>query len=54
MQTYTVKEASEVFKVTTDTVYRWVREGKVKTAHLGRSVRIPKSELDSMMGIQSN
>ena len=50
MQTYTVKEASEIFKITTDTMYRWVREGRIKTAHLGRSVRIPQSEIDSMLG----
>jgi excisionase family DNA binding protein len=51
MEAYTVKEVCDIFKISHDTVYRWIKSGKIRTMHLGRMVRIPKSEIDSMMGI---
>lgn len=36
---YTAKEMALILDVTTDTVWRWGREGKLKTIKVGRTVR---------------
>lgn len=36
---YTAKELSAVLGVSEDTVWRWGREGKLRTVRIGRTVR---------------
>lgn len=45
---YTAKELSAIFKVSTDTIWRWGRERKIKTVKIGRTVRylMPKEGAD--------
>ena len=35
MQDYTPKEVAELLKVTKETVWRWIRVGKLKATRLG-------------------
>lgn len=41
---YSVKEYASLFKVDIETVYRWVRNGEVKSIRHGRTIRIVKDE----------
>ena len=44
---FTVQEAAEKLKVDPQTIYRWIREGKIrKVVNMGRSIRITQEELD--------
>ena len=47
-----VPEFAEVYGVHHDTVYRWIRQGKLKAVRVGRSVRVfpPKAERKVRMG----
>lgn len=42
---YTVREVSQITGIPTNTLYVWQYQGRVKTLKLGRSVKIPASEL---------
>lgn len=39
---YSVKEYAALLKVDIETVYRWVRNGEVKSIRHGRTIRIVK------------
>ncbi|UNC92397.1 helix-turn-helix domain-containing protein [Candidatus Contubernalis alkalaceticus] len=46
MQEYfTPQEVSKKLKVDVRTVYRWIKEGKLKALKAGKGWRIPESEL---------
>jgi len=49
---YTPEEAAVKLKITRRTVYRWLREGKIKATKLGQSPlwRIPESEIRRLLG----
>jgi excisionase family DNA binding protein len=40
----TVPEFSSILRLKNSCTRRWIREGKVTTVHVGRLVRIPRSE----------
>ena len=42
----TAQEVAEYLQLTPDTVYRYIREGKLAAAKLGRHYRIPKDTRD--------
>lgn len=42
---YTVQEFAELLKVDQETVYRWIRDVKIKATKFGGLWRIPESEL---------
>ncbi len=43
---YTVQEASELLKVHYQTVRNWIKTGQIRVIKIGRSYRIPKSEIE--------
>jgi len=43
----TVEEFSRTFRVSKNSVYKWVRNGTVKAVRIGRVVSIPTSELEA-------
>ena len=47
---YTVAEVAKALRVHEETIYKKVREGRIKCADLGpRIVRIPQSEVERLM-----
>lgn len=46
---YTPKEISEKLKLNISTVYKWIREGRLKAVKLGDVWRIPESELNRLL-----
>ena len=56
---YTAEEVAEMLKVTTESVRRWIRDGKLKSVKLsGKFIRISQADLDefvkSMRGKSAN
>lgn len=50
MQEYfTPDEISQKLKINVRTVYRWIREGKLKAIKIGHFWRIAESELRSLL-----
>ena len=45
----TPEQAAEYLQVNRETVYRYIREGKLVASRLGRSYRIPKRSLDLLL-----
>ncbi len=43
---YKVGEIAELLKVTRQTVYNWIRAGKLKAERFGNSIRISAEELE--------
>ncbi|NLG84189.1 MAG: helix-turn-helix domain-containing protein [Firmicutes bacterium] len=44
-QYYTPEEVANLLKINRETLYRWVREGRIKAKKIGTLLRIPESEL---------
>ncbi|MBL7201741.1 MAG: helix-turn-helix domain-containing protein [Anaerolineae bacterium] len=42
----TPQEVAEYLQITSDTVYRYIREGKLVASKLGRHYRIPKENIE--------
>ena len=49
----TPQEVAEYLQLTSDTVYRYIREGKLAAAKLGRHYRIPKENVDLFLLVSS-
>ena len=47
MKVLTTKEAYEYLKVSRTTLYRLVRDGRVKSFHVGRNRRFRQEDLDA-------
>src|SRR3989304_695449 len=45
----TPEQAAEYLQVNRETVYRYIREGKLTASKLGRTYRIPRSSLDLLL-----
>ena len=45
----TPDQAAEYLQVSRETVYRYIRQGKLLASRLGRSYRIPKRNLDLLL-----
>ena len=43
---YTLQEVAEMLKISYMTVFRWVRDGKLKSSKIGRQHRIKKEVLE--------
>ena len=50
----TIEEAAELLKLSTKTIYRMVRENKLKASKIGRVWRIKKSDIDDYLSQNSN
>lgn len=46
---YTVKEVAEHFRVSRQSVYDWINDGKLKAIRVGDRIRIPQSALDEFI-----
>jgi|SRR5215210_6975594 len=45
----TPEQAAEYLQVSRETVYRYIRQGKLVASQLGRSYRVPKRNLDLLL-----
>ena len=43
---YTVQEAADLLKVHYQTVRNWIKSNEIRAVKIGRSYRIPKSEIE--------
>jgi excisionase family DNA binding protein len=46
---YTPREVAEYLRVDTNTIYRWLRDGKLGGAKIGRDYRISESQLRAFL-----
>lgn len=47
---YTTEEVAEMLKVTTESVRRWIRDGKLKSVKLsGKFIRISQEDLNAFI-----
>jgi len=42
----TTREIAEVFRVTIDTVYAWIRDGDIDAVQMGGTWRVPRSQFE--------
>ena len=50
---YTLKEAKKLLGVTTKTIHRWDKEGKIRVVRtIGGRRRIPESEIKRILGLK--
>lgn len=49
MELMTVQETAKYLKVDTETVRRWLREGKIPGSKVGRKWLISKLDIDAML-----
>jgi excisionase family DNA binding protein len=47
-----VPEALEALQCSKQTLYRMINDGRLRTVHLGRATRIPRSEIDRFVAEQ--
>jgi excisionase family DNA binding protein len=43
----TVNEIAKELRVSKQTVYKWVKQGKIKAVKIDKAIRIPESELEA-------
>jgi len=46
---YTIDEVAEMLKVVYMTVYRWIRNGKLKAFRVGKKYMIKKSDIEALI-----
>jgi excisionase family DNA binding protein len=46
---YTPEQAAEYLQVDKETIYRYIRQGKLVASKLGRTYRIPKGSIDFLL-----
>lgn len=46
---FTPEQAAEYLQVNRETIYRYIRQGKLVASKLGRSYRVPKRSLDLLL-----
>jgi len=49
----TPQEVADYLQLTPDTIYRYIREGKLVAAKFGRHYRIPKENVDLLLLVSS-
>ena len=49
MEMYTVKEVAKMLKVHEQTVFRWIRDGKIKSIKFENNHRITQEQLDRFL-----
>jgi excisionase family DNA binding protein len=47
---YSTSEVANLFRVNRVTIYRWVKDGKVKAYGIGKHLKIPLSEVERLLG----
>ena len=48
----TVEEAAQVLRIGRGAAYEAVRRGDIPAVRVGRSLRVPRHQLDAMLGIE--
>ena len=48
---WNVKQTAKYLGLNPITIYQWVRKGKIAFKKFGKSVRIPKSEVERLVGV---
>jgi excisionase family DNA binding protein len=48
-EVYTSEQAAEYLQVNRETIYRYIRDGKLVASKLGRAYRVPKRSLDLLL-----
>ncbi len=48
-EVYTPEQAAEYLQINRETVYRYIRQGKLVASKLGRNYRVPKRSLDLLL-----
>lgn len=52
---YTVKEVAKILSVSQNTIWRWVREGKLKSIKLSNgATRFTEKDIQEFMGVENN
>ncbi|MBN2515979.1 MAG: response regulator [Deltaproteobacteria bacterium] len=46
---YSTSEVASLFKVNRVTIYRWVKDGKIKAYEIGKNIKIPVSEVGRLL-----
>jgi len=46
---YTIEEVAEMLKVVYMTVYRWIKQGKLKAFRVGKKYMIKKSDIEALI-----
>lgn len=46
---YTVREVMTMLKVSDETIYRWIRKGKLKAVRIGKDYRIHAGALEELL-----
>ncbi len=46
---YSTSEVASLFRINRVTVYRWVKEGKVKAYSIGKHLKVPLSEVERLL-----
>jgi len=55
MKLVTIKEATEILKITRQTIYTWRKQGKIKGYKLGeRLIRLDLEELENLLEGEDN
>lgn len=47
---YTVKEVSHILSLAEITIRQWIQADKIKSIKIGKARRIPKSEVERLVG----
>jgi excisionase family DNA binding protein len=42
---YKIKEVCEMLQISRQTLYQWIKDGKIKTVKINKLVRIPEEEI---------
>lgn len=50
MDSKTVKQTAEIFGVHRNTIRNWIKYGTLKAYKVHRTIRIPQSEIDKLLG----
>jgi len=45
---YTVKELATYLRIHTNTIYRWIKSGKLEAIHVGSDYRITQDAVDKL------
>jgi excisionase family DNA binding protein len=46
---YTPEELATMLKVTRQAVYNWIQQGYMESVRIGRTVRIPRDEVERLL-----
>lgn len=51
---YTLKEVAEILKVSRQTIYNYLKAGRLKATKIGKEYRVTKEDLEEFIRLGSN